>query len=166
MVEITCPKCKNLLRIKVEAAMLANAVSPPISITHIHDDPKYSIHSATIWVDKNYDIRAVEASDSTILDRGIQTGGGSSSAPPQRRQLTRLFPDEVEVTDKAVNKLKEFLESTGRLSAEIAREFTDAYSQFTKLSEIIQRKKRTARRATVRRAQTEKPEAVTKIENQ
>nr|MDO8133524.1 hypothetical protein [Candidatus Njordarchaeum guaymaensis] len=163
IVEVKCPKCKDILRIKVDATMLANAVSPPISITHIHGDPRYSVHSTTIWVDKNYDIRAVEASDSTILGRGIEAGLGKPPSTSEGRQLVPLLPDEVEITDKAVGKLKEFLEATGRLSAEIAREFTDAYDQFSKLSEILERKRAAAKPVTLKRIPTGKPQVIGKV---
>jgi len=162
-VEIKCPKCKDILRIKVDAATLANAVSPPISVTYIHGDPKYSVHSTTIWVDKNYDIRAVEASDSTILGRGMEAGGASPSVAQEGRELGSLLPDEVEVTDRAIGKLKDFLEGAGRLSAQMAREFTDAYDQFSRLSEIIERKKTEAKHVTTNVATTEKPQVATRV---
>nr|MDO8097580.1 hypothetical protein [Candidatus Njordarchaeota archaeon] len=163
IVEVKCPKCKDLLRIRVDAAMLANAVSPPISITYIHGDAKQSVHSTTIWVDKNYDIRAVEASDSTILGRGIEVGAGKTSSASEGRQLGPILPDEVEIADKAMDKLREFLEATGRLSAEIAREFTDAYDQFSKLSEILERKRATAKPVTLKRIPARKPQIASKV---
>jgi hypothetical protein len=163
IVEVKCPKCKNILRIKVDAKMLADAVSPPISITHVHADPKYPAHSTTIWVDKNYDIRAVESSDSTILGQGMDAGGARQSGTSEGRQLGSLFPDEVEIADRAMSELKSFLEGTGRLSAEIARGFTDAYDQFFRLSEILQRKMATAKPVTLKGISSEKPQIVGKV---
>jgi hypothetical protein len=163
IVEVRCPKCKNILRIKVDATMLASAVSPPISITHVHADPKYPAHSTTIWVDKNYDIRAVEASDSTILGQGMDAGRAQHSGTSEGKQLESLFPDEVEIADKAMSELKRFLEGTGRLSAEIARGFTDAYDQFYRLSEILQRKMATAKPVTLKGISSEKSPTVGKV---
>jgi hypothetical protein len=128
ILELKCPKCQDLIRIRIDRSMLQNARRLPISVSFIHGNP---MHSTTIWVDNDFVIRAVEAPDDTILGSGISPGGAQSPASAQAE-----IPGEAELTDEALAKLESALEVVGKMSGEIVLILTRAHDELTKLSEL------------------------------
>jgi hypothetical protein len=126
--ELKCPKCQDLIRIRVDRSMLEEAKRLPISVSYIHGDP---MHSTTIWVDNDFVIRAVEAPDNTMLGQGIPPRGGQRPTATSENETTG-----GELLDEVITNLQKALETVGRMSQEIVLALTHAQDELTKLSEI------------------------------
>lgn len=157
ILEIKCPKCQALLRIRVDASMLAEAKSLPVSVSFIHG---YPVHSTTIWFDANFSIRAVEAPDNTMIDRSISIGG--EQRPPTFEETGVPPVSEAMLTEEALNKLETALVTIGRMNAEIVLELTRAHDELTNLSEMRKRRERNAAEAAKKGAFVEKPKEIKK----
>lgn len=129
ILELKCPKCQDLIRIRIDRSMLEAAKRLPISVSYIHGNP---MHSTTIWVDNDFVIRAVEAPDDTILGEGIAQTVERQPAVSSQGEI----PGEAELTDEAISKLERALEAVGRMSGEIVLILTRAHDELTKLSEL------------------------------
>jgi hypothetical protein len=157
ILEIKCPKCQDLLRIRVDQSMLAEAKSLPVSVSYIHGDP---IHSTTIWFDGNFSVRAIEAPDNTMIDHHISVGGVQHPSPIGDAEVTP--PSEAALTDEALSKLEKALETIGRMNAEIVLELTRAHDELTNISEARKRRERIAADAARKRLAVEKPKEIVK----
>ena len=129
ILELKCPKCQDLIRIRVDRSMLDRAKRLPIAVSFIHGDP---MHATTVYVDNDFVIRAVEAPDDTIL------GSGISQAAAQRptAEAQSEIPGEAELTGEAMEKLEIALETVGKMSGQIVLILTRAHDELTKLSEL------------------------------
>jgi hypothetical protein len=154
ILELKCPKCQDLIRIRIDRSMLEKAKRLPISVSYIHGDP---MHSTTIWVDNDFVIRAVEAPDDTILGHGISTTGEQRSTLSTQGEI----PGEAELTDEATAKLEAALETISKMSGEIVLILTGAHDELTKLSELRRRGAARAAGTTEKRAFPE-PKKTTK----
>lgn len=133
ILELKCPKCQDLIRIRIDRSMLEKAKRLPISVSYIHGDP---MHSTTIWVDNDFVIRAVEAPDDTILGHGITTKGEQRPTAGSENEIL----GEAELTDEAISKLEKALETVGKMSGEIVLALTRAHDELTKLTELRRRR--------------------------
>jgi hypothetical protein len=129
ILELKCPKCQDLIKIRVDRSMLDKAKRLPISVSFIHGDP---MHSTTIYVDSDFVIRAVEAPDDTILGSGIS----QVMARQPDGNIQNEVPSEAELTGEAIAKLESALETVGKMSAEIVLVLSRAHDELTKLSEL------------------------------
>ena len=136
--ELKCPKCQDLIRVRVDRAMLEQAKRLPIAVSYIHGVP---MHSTTIWVDNDFVIRAVEAPDNTILGEGAS---GKLEQRPAAMNESEV-PGEAEITDEAIIKLEKTLETVGRMSGEIVLELTHVHDELTRLSQMRKRRAGEAR---------------------
>ena len=132
ILELKCPKCQDLIRIRIDRSMLEKAKRLPIAVSFIHGDP---MHSTTIWVDNDFVIRAVEAPDDTILGSGISPARAQQPNAGAQGEI----PGEAELTGQAIAKLESALETVGRMSGEIVLILTRAHDELTKLSELRRR---------------------------
>lgn len=154
--ELKCPKCQDLIRVKVDRSMLEEAKRLPIAVSYIHGDP---MHSTTVWVDNDFVIRAVEAPDNTILGHGILTKGEHPLVPSSEDE----FPGEAEITDEAIIKLEKALETVGKMSSEIVLVLTRAHDELTKLSELRKRRAASPKVAAERKTTPEARRLVRKV---
>ncbi len=157
VLEIKCPKCQDLLRIRVDGSMIAEAKSLPISLSYIHGDP---LHTVTFWFDGDYSVRAIEAPDNTIIDRQVSLGGSQRPSSTVTTEVTR--PSEAELTDEALSRIGGALETIGRMNAEIVLELTRAHEELTNISEARKRRERSTAETTRMKTISEKPQETVK----
>jgi hypothetical protein len=143
VLEIKCPKCQDLLRIRVDGSMIAEAKSLPISLSYIHGSP---LHTVTFWFDGDYSVRAIEAPDNTIIDQHVTLGGIQRPPSIDNTEITR--PSEAELTDEALSRIRGALETIGKMNAEIVLELTRAHEELTNISEARKRRERSAAELT------------------
>lgn len=153
VLEIKCPKCQDLLRIRVDGSMIAEAKSLPISLSYIHGSP---LHTVTFWFDGDYSVRAIEAPDNTIIDQHVSLGG--IQRPPSIDKTEIIRPSEAELTDEALSRIGGALETIGRMNAEIVLELTRAHEELTNISEARKRRERSATKVARKGVIGEKPE--------
>jgi hypothetical protein len=157
VLEIKCPKCQDLLRIRVDGSMIAKAKSLPISLSYIHGDP---LHSVTFWFDGDYSVRAIEASDNTVIDQRVKIGVTQRPSTTGSTEITR--PSEAELTDEALGRIRGALETIGRMNAEIVLELTRAHEDLTNISEARKRRERSTAEAAKRKTASERPQEMSK----
>ncbi|WXG44640.1 MAG: hypothetical protein WED04_11500 [Promethearchaeati archaeon SRVP18_Atabeyarchaeia-1] len=139
--ELKCPKCQDLIRVRIDRSMLEQAKRLPISVSYIHGDP---MHATTVWVDNDFVIRAVEAPDNTILGHGIPAG----AAQPTAVSSVDEIPSEAELTDQAISKIEKAIRSVSRISevsGDIVLVLTSAQNELAGLSERHRRVAGTAK---------------------
>lgn len=134
--------------------MLTEAKSLPISIAYLHGDP---IHSTTIWVDADYVIRAVEASDNTLSSQGMTMG--SAQLPASKDMETGDSFSDAELEDEVLDKLEKALQTIGQMSAQVVLEISRAHDE---LAQIRKRRDEGAREAEKKPILGEKPRVLKK----
>jgi len=158
VLEIKCPKCQDLLRIRVDGSMIAEAKSLPISLSYIHGSP---LHTVTFWFDGDYSVRAIEAPDNTIIDQHVTLGGTQRPSSVENTEVVR--PSEAELTDEALSRIGGALETIGRMNAEIVLELTRAHEELTNISETRKRRERSAAEAAKRKAMAERQQGTSRL---
>lgn len=135
----TCPECQKQVETFIDTKEFEEK-EPPYKITDVHGNPP-NRHAATIYVDENFVVRAIEVSD-------VTTQTTEDESPTTKQQVAEYFIP-VPATEKVSMKDLGYLEKSilsringTRTSIDIANELNIAHGRVKMiLSKLLATKK-------------------------